>query len=199
MDGVDVRLLVPGSTDIPVLRPLSRAGYRPLLEAGVRVFEWNGSMLHAKTAVADGKWARVGSTNLNHRQLDGQPRARRDRRRRGVREADGRDVSRRSRQRDGSRAGCAQPRARAGRTASPGSGGDERRRQRRPGGCRSDANRQHRLGRCDQSARARADRRRTSRLVAGAALAALALSPFTYPRGFAYPVATSPSGWRPRC
>jgi cardiolipin synthase A/B len=64
-DGVDVRLLVPNGTDIPVLRPLSRAGYRPLLEAGVRVFEWNGTMLHAKTAVADGLWARVGSTNLN--------------------------------------------------------------------------------------------------------------------------------------
>jgi cardiolipin synthase len=64
-DGVDVRLLVPGATDIPVIRPLSRAGFRPLLEAGVRVFEWNGSMLHAKTAVADGMWARVGSTNLN--------------------------------------------------------------------------------------------------------------------------------------
>jgi cardiolipin synthase len=64
-DGVDVRLLVPGSSDIPMLRPISRAGYRPLLEAGVRVFEWNGSMLHAKTAVADGHWARVGSTNLN--------------------------------------------------------------------------------------------------------------------------------------
>jgi cardiolipin synthase len=64
-DGVDVRLLVPGSSDIPMLRPVSRAGYRPLLEAGVRVFEWNGSMLHAKTAVADGRWARVGSTNLN--------------------------------------------------------------------------------------------------------------------------------------
>jgi cardiolipin synthase len=64
-DGVDVRLLVPGGTDIPMLRPLSRAGYRPLLEAGVRVFEWNGPMLHAKTAVADGRWARVGSTNLN--------------------------------------------------------------------------------------------------------------------------------------
>ena len=44
---------------------ISRAGYRPLLEAGVRVFEWNGSMLHAKTAVADGRWARVGSSNLN--------------------------------------------------------------------------------------------------------------------------------------
>jgi cardiolipin synthase len=64
-DGVDVRLLVPSGTDIPILRPLSRAGYRPLLEAGVRVFEWNGPMIHAKTAVADGKWARVGSTNLN--------------------------------------------------------------------------------------------------------------------------------------
>jgi cardiolipin synthase A/B len=64
-DGVDVRLLVPNATDIPILKPLSRAGYRPLLEAGVRVFEWNGPMLHAKTAVADGHWARVGSTNLN--------------------------------------------------------------------------------------------------------------------------------------
>ncbi len=64
-DGVDVRLLVPGSSDVPILSPLSRAGYRPLLEAGVRVFEWNGTMLHAKTAVADERWARVGSTNLN--------------------------------------------------------------------------------------------------------------------------------------
>lgn len=65
MDGVDVRLLVPGSSDIPMLISLARAGYRPLLESGVRVFEWNGSMLHAKTAVADGRWARVGSSNLN--------------------------------------------------------------------------------------------------------------------------------------
>lgn len=64
-DGVDVRLLVPNGTDIPILRPLTRAGYRPLLEAGVRVFEWNGTMLHAKTAVADSRWARVGSSNLN--------------------------------------------------------------------------------------------------------------------------------------
>jgi len=64
-DGIDVRLLVPNGTDIPLLRPLSRAGYRPLLESGVRIFEWNGPMLHAKTAVADGHWARVGSSNLN--------------------------------------------------------------------------------------------------------------------------------------
>jgi cardiolipin synthase A/B len=65
LDGVDVRLLVPGASDAPFVGSLSRAGYRPLLEAGVRVFEWNGSMLHAKTAVADSRWARVGSTNLN--------------------------------------------------------------------------------------------------------------------------------------
>jgi cardiolipin synthase len=64
-DGVDVRLLVPGASDIPALRPLSRAGYRGLIEAGVRVYEWNGTMLHAKTAVADDRWSRIGSTNLN--------------------------------------------------------------------------------------------------------------------------------------
>ncbi len=64
-DGVDVRLLVPSASDLPLLRRVSQAGYRPLLESGIRVFEWNGSMLHAKTAVADGRWARVGSSNLN--------------------------------------------------------------------------------------------------------------------------------------
>ena len=64
-DGVDVRLLVPGSSDVQILQPIVRAGYRPLIEAGIRVFEWNGPMLHAKTAVADGRWSRVGSTNLN--------------------------------------------------------------------------------------------------------------------------------------
>jgi cardiolipin synthase len=60
-----VRLLVPGSSDIPAVANLSRSGYRPLLQEGIRVFEWNGSMLHAKTAVADGQWARIGSSNLN--------------------------------------------------------------------------------------------------------------------------------------
>jgi cardiolipin synthase len=65
LDGVDVRLLLPRTSDIPLVRALSRVGYRALLEAGVRIFEWNGSMLHAKTSVADSRWARVGSTNLN--------------------------------------------------------------------------------------------------------------------------------------
>ena len=63
--GVDVRILVPRTSDIKWIGTVSRTQYRPLLEAGVRVFEWNGPMLHAKTALIDGQWARVGSTNLN--------------------------------------------------------------------------------------------------------------------------------------
>jgi cardiolipin synthase len=63
--GVDVRLLVPGSGDLPLISAISRSAYRPLLEGGVRVFEWNGPMMHAKTAVADGCWSRVGSSNSN--------------------------------------------------------------------------------------------------------------------------------------
>jgi len=64
-DGVDVRLLLPQGSDVGWVVPVSRSLYRPLLEAGVKVYEWNGSMIHAKTAVADGRWARVGSSNLN--------------------------------------------------------------------------------------------------------------------------------------
>lgn len=64
-DGVDVRLLLPADSDVGWTVPVSRALYRPLLEAGVRIFEWNGTMVHAKTAVADSRWARIGSTNLN--------------------------------------------------------------------------------------------------------------------------------------
>lgn len=64
-DGVDVRLLIPHATDLRLVQTLSRSGFRPLLEGGVRIFEWNGSMLHAKTAVVDGRWSRIGSSNLN--------------------------------------------------------------------------------------------------------------------------------------
>jgi len=63
--GVDVRLLLPGTSDIPVVRTFTRIGYRDLLRAGARIFEYRGPMLHAKTIVADREWARVGSTNLN--------------------------------------------------------------------------------------------------------------------------------------
>src|SRR5204863_319193 len=63
--GVDVRLLVPGTSDLPVLRDSTRIGYRDLLRAGARIFEWQGPMLHAKTLLVDHRWARVGSSNLN--------------------------------------------------------------------------------------------------------------------------------------
>jgi len=63
--GVDVRLLVPGASDLPILRNFTRVGYRDLLRAGVRVFEYQGPMIHAKTILVDRRWARVGSSNLN--------------------------------------------------------------------------------------------------------------------------------------
>jgi cardiolipin synthase len=69
--GVDVRLLVPGASDLPVLRSFTRVGYREVLRAGVRVFEWLGPMIHAKTLVADRHWARIGSSNLNVSSLFG--------------------------------------------------------------------------------------------------------------------------------
>ncbi|CAN5861190.1 hypothetical protein BH24GEM1_BH24GEM1_01250 [soil metagenome] len=70
-DGVDVRMLVPGSSDLPLIRNLSRIGYRDLLRNGVRIYEWDGPMLHAKTIVADGRWVRIGSSNLNPSSLIG--------------------------------------------------------------------------------------------------------------------------------
>jgi cardiolipin synthase A/B len=64
-DDVDVRLLLPATNDLPMVGTISRAGYRQLLESGVRIFEYGGLMMHAKTTVADGWLSRVGSTNLN--------------------------------------------------------------------------------------------------------------------------------------
>lgn len=65
LDGIDVRVLTPGTLDVPVVGPLARTGYAPLLEAGVRIWEYRGLMMHAKTSVADGWSSRVGSTNMN--------------------------------------------------------------------------------------------------------------------------------------
>jgi len=70
-DGVDVRVLVPAHNNWPWVGSLSRGGYRNLLRAGVRIFEWEGTMIHAKTSVSDGIWARIGSSNLNAASLLG--------------------------------------------------------------------------------------------------------------------------------
>lgn len=65
--GVDVRLLLPGKTDVPIVRRAGHGYYRALLEHGVRIFEYQPSILHAKTLVADGLVSVVGSTNLDFR------------------------------------------------------------------------------------------------------------------------------------
>ena len=64
-DGVDVRVLVPSKNDHPWVSLLTRRYYRRLLTNGVRVWEWKGDMMHAKTSVVDGRWVRVGSTDFN--------------------------------------------------------------------------------------------------------------------------------------
>lgn len=64
-DGVDVRVLVPHRYDHPWIRLLTRRYYRRLLMNGVRIWEWGGEMMHAKTSVVDGRWVRVGSTDFN--------------------------------------------------------------------------------------------------------------------------------------
>lgn len=66
--GVDVRILVPQFSDIRFIPWIASAFHLGLLRAGVRVFEYTGSVLHAKTMVID-DWALVGSSNLNHRSL----------------------------------------------------------------------------------------------------------------------------------
>jgi cardiolipin synthase len=64
-DGVDVRILVPSRNDHPWVTMLTRRYYRRLLANGVRIWEWQGEMMHAKTSVIDGSWVRVGSTDVN--------------------------------------------------------------------------------------------------------------------------------------
>lgn len=63
--GVDVRLLVPGTSDLSHVQSWTRMGYLDMLRAGIKIYEWRGPMLHAKSIVVDGRWVRVGSSNLN--------------------------------------------------------------------------------------------------------------------------------------
>jgi cardiolipin synthase len=65
--GVDVRLLLPGKTDVPLVRHAGHGYFGDLLDRGVRVYEYERAILHAKTLVADGQVSVVGSTNLDFR------------------------------------------------------------------------------------------------------------------------------------
>ncbi len=65
--GVDVRLLLPGKTDSMLVFYASRSYYDELLSAGVKIYERQDALLHAKTALIDGVWSTIGSTNLDWR------------------------------------------------------------------------------------------------------------------------------------
>jgi cardiolipin synthase len=66
--GVDVRVIVPGAyTDVPVVRHASRFYYGGMLRRGVRIFEYQPTMMHAKTMVVDGVWSTIGSSNFDDR------------------------------------------------------------------------------------------------------------------------------------
>jgi cardiolipin synthase len=62
---VNVSVILPGTTDLPLVRLASEHRYASLLKQGIRLFEWTGRVLHAKTAVVDGRWATIGSSNLD--------------------------------------------------------------------------------------------------------------------------------------
>jgi cardiolipin synthase len=65
--GVDVKLILPGLSDIPFVKYASRYLYKRYMKKGIRIFEYARSILHAKTAVIDGVWSTVGSSNLDRR------------------------------------------------------------------------------------------------------------------------------------
>lgn len=65
--GVDVRLMLPSTTDTPAAAFAARSHYTKLLRGGVRIYEREAALLHAKTVVVDGVWSRVGSSNLDWR------------------------------------------------------------------------------------------------------------------------------------
>ncbi|MCU1230718.1 MAG: phospholipase D/Transphosphatidylase [Acidobacteria bacterium] len=66
--GVDVRVIVPGEfTDVPIVRQASRWHYESLLGHGIRLFEYQPTMMHAKTMVVDGIWSTIGSSNFDDR------------------------------------------------------------------------------------------------------------------------------------
>jgi phosphatidylserine/phosphatidylglycerophosphate/cardiolipin synthase-like enzyme len=67
--GVDVRLLVPGKSDVPAASYAGRAFFARLLKAKVKIYTYLGEMLHAKTYLFDQCWSIIGSTNLDYQSL----------------------------------------------------------------------------------------------------------------------------------
>ena len=64
--GVDVKILLPGTTDSSLALYAAQYNYSGLLKSGVKIYERRNALLHAKTAVIDGVWSTVGSTNMDY-------------------------------------------------------------------------------------------------------------------------------------
>lgn len=67
--GVDVRIIIPGIPDKKAIYRMSRSYYRPLIEAGVKVYEYIPGFVHAKGCIVDGKVGTIGTVNLDYRSL----------------------------------------------------------------------------------------------------------------------------------
>lgn len=67
--GIDVKLLLPGKSDILAAHYAARASFTKLLRAGVEIYNYHGEILHAKTSVFDGVWSIIGSANLDFQSL----------------------------------------------------------------------------------------------------------------------------------
>ena len=65
--GVDVKIILPSKTDSGLIFHAGRSHYDDLLRAGVQIYERRNALLHAKTALVDGVWSTIGSTNLDWR------------------------------------------------------------------------------------------------------------------------------------
>jgi len=67
--GVDIKLLLPGKSDVNSVFYAGRKYFNRLLKAGVEIYNYQGSILHSKTSVFDGHWSIIGSTNLDYQSL----------------------------------------------------------------------------------------------------------------------------------
>jgi cardiolipin synthase len=67
--GVDVRLLLPDKSDSETSIAIAHAHYADLIEAGVKIYETHGLVLHSKTVVIDGVWSVIGSSNFDQRSV----------------------------------------------------------------------------------------------------------------------------------
>ena len=65
--GVEVSLILPGFSDAAVVFHAGRSHYQTLLDAGIRIYERQDVLLHAKTVLVDDVWATVGSSNMDWR------------------------------------------------------------------------------------------------------------------------------------